>query len=236
MDKHQTVVITGTSKGMGKMLASFFLAQGHRVFGCSRSETDLVHENYTHTAVDVTDEQQVMSWVRSIKRAAGRIDILICNAADTSANKLVATTTGADLDRILQINFRGTFLVCREVSKIMMLQKYGRIINVSSMSVGLHEEGTAAYSASKSAVVEFTRILAKEMARFQVTCNVVAPSVYLTEQVQENLGGEILKKAVEQLTIKMPLSDQDICHTIQFLAHPFSGQITGQVLYLGLVV
>lgn len=218
------------------MLASFFLAQGHRVFGCSRNEIDWAEENYTHTAVDVTDEQQVMSWVRSIKRTAGRIDILICNAADTSANKLVALTAGADLDRILQINFRGTFLVCREVSKIMMLQHYGRIINVSSMSVGLHEEGTAAYSASKSAVVEFSKILAKEMARFKVTCNVLAPSVYLTEQVEANLGSGILKKAVEQLTIKQTLTDEDICHTIQFLAHPQSRQITGQVIYLGLVV
>lgn len=236
METQQTVVITGTSKGMGKMLAAFFLAQGCRVFGCSRSAASIDNPAYTHQQLDITDEQQVMGWVRSIKRAAGRIDVLICNAADTSANKLVATTAGADLDRILQINFRGTFLVCREVTKIMMLQQYGRIINVSSMSAGLHEEGTAAYSASKSAVVEFTKVLAKEMARFQVTCNVVAPSVYLTEQVQENLGGDILKRAIEQLTIKRPLTDQDICHTVQFLAHPHSSQITGQVIYLGLVV
>ena len=235
MDANNVVVITGASKGIGKTLVEFYLGKGCTVHGCSRGEATISHPLYLHDQVDLTEEMQIMSWVRRIRKASQRIDVLICNAADTSANMLAASTSAQKLNQIMAVNFGGTYIACREVSKVMMLQKYGRIINVSSMSVGLHEEGTSAYSASKSAIVEFTKILAKETARFNITCNVIAPSVYLSAQVEETLGKDILDHALSRLTIQRALTDEDICHTVDYLSSPLSGQVTGQVIHLGLV-
>ncbi|MBS1618831.1 MAG: SDR family oxidoreductase [Bacteroidetes bacterium] len=235
MHTNKTVVITGTSKGIGQMLAGHFLTQGMTVYGCSRGEATITHAAYHHEQVDLRDEMQVMRWVRSIRKSSEGIDILICNAADTSANMLTAHTSAAKLNEILSINFGGTYLVCREVSKLMLLKKYGRIITFSSMSVSLHEEGTSAYTASKAAVVEFTKVLAKELAAHHITCNVIAPSVYYTDTVQETLGQEILDHALSRLTIQRALTDADICHTVDYLASPLSAQVTGQVIHLGLV-
>lgn len=217
------------------MLAGHFVQQGMTVYGCSRGEATITHPSYHHEQVDLRDEMQIMRWVRTIRRSSEGVDILICNAADTSANMLTAQTSAAKLNEILSVNFGGTYIVCREVSKLMLLRKYGRIINFSSMSVSLHEQGTSAYSASKSAVVEFSKILAREVAAHNITCNVVAPSVYYTDTVQQTLGQDILDHALRSLTIQRALTDADICHTIDYLASPLSGQVTGQVIHLGLV-
>jgi 3-oxoacyl-[acyl-carrier protein] reductase len=102
------------------------------------------------------------------------------------------------------------------------------------MAVGLHEEGTSAYSASKSAVVEMTKILAKELAPLGVTCNVVAPSMIMTDAV-ESLGETVIARALEKLTIKRTLTIEEIANVVLFLINPESRCVTGQVIHLGLV-
>jgi 3-oxoacyl-[acyl-carrier protein] reductase len=135
----------------------------------------------------------------------------------------------------METNVKGTYLMCREVAKVMMIQKSGRIIAVSSMAVGLHAEGTSAYAASKSAVVEMTKILAKEVARFGITCNVIAPSIILTESVKA-LGDKVTERALSQLTIKREVTMSEINNVVDFFVAPESQIITGQVVHMGLVV
>jgi 3-oxoacyl-[acyl-carrier protein] reductase len=162
------------------------------------------------------------------------MDVLVCNAAYAPATLLLTMTSASVLEAVLRTNVVGSYVVCREVAKAMMLQKSGRIINVSSMAVGLHQEGTSAYAASKSAIVEFTKILAKEVAPLGVTCNVMAISMYMTEAV-DVLGAAVIARALGQLTFKRPLTMPEICNVVAFFAAPESGCITGQVLQLGLV-
>ena len=229
------MVITGTSKGIGRGLAESFVKKGYRVAGCSRGPATLELEGYQHAQVDVGDEKQVSKWVRSIRKAYQRVDVLVCNAGLAPATYLLATTPGKVLEPLLRTNISGTYYVCREIAKVMMLQRSGRIITVSSMAVGLHLEGTSAYSASKSAVVEMTKILAKELAPLGITCNVVAPSMIMTEAV-EALGEDVINRALEKLTIKRKLTIEEICNVISFFAAPESSCITGQVIHMGLVV
>jgi 3-oxoacyl-[acyl-carrier protein] reductase len=144
-------------------------------------------------------------------------------------------TPGEVLEPLLRTNVSGTYYACREVAKIMMMQRFGRIITVSSMAVGLHEQGTSAYSATKGAVVEMTKILAKELAPLGVTCNVVAPSMVITDAVKA-LGESVVARAVEKLTIKRTLTIEEVCSVISFFAAPDSASITGQVIHMGLVV
>ncbi len=145
------------------------------------------------------------------------------------------TMTQADvLDIVLRTNINGTYYVCREVAKLMMSQRHGRIITISSIMASAHAEGTSAYSASKSAVVEMTKILAKEVAVTGVTCNVLALSLVLTEAAQA-LGKDVIARVLEKQTIKRDLTISEIGNAIAFFAAPESSSITGQVLHMGLV-
>lgn len=229
------MVITGTSKGIGRGLAEYFINQGYLVVGCSRSSATFAGEGYDHYQLDLRDPTQVRTWIRTVKRKYTRIDILVCNAGVAPADLLLTMTTDEVLDAVLQANVRGTFLLCREVSKVMMLQQSGRIITVSSMAVGLHQEGTSAYSASKSAIVEMTKIIAKELAPMGVTCNVLAPSMVMSDAV-EVLGDVIIQGALDKLTIKRTVSIEEVANVISFFSAPASSCITGQVIHMGLVV
>jgi 3-oxoacyl-[acyl-carrier protein] reductase len=134
----------------------------------------------------------------------------------------------------MRTNVMGTVHACREVAKIMMRQREGRIVTVSSMAASLHIEGSAPYAASKAAIVELTKVLARELAPVGVTCNAVSVSVALTESL-ESLGSGVPERALEKLTIKRPLSIDEICHAVAFLADTRSSALTGQVLHLGMV-
>lgn len=232
MDK-EVVVISGTSKGIGRKLAEYFLKKNAIVYGCSRGDSDLVHELYHHKKVDIQDESEIRMWVREIKKASKKVDILICNAGYAPANMLATITPGKVLDKILKTNVEGTFLLCKEVAKIMMKNNYGRIVTISSMSAGLHLEGTSAYAASKAAVREFTRIIAKELERFNITCNTVAPSMYMTESV-EAMPEEVIEYALNSLTQKRVLDIEEIYHVIDFFTDIRAKSVTGQIIYLGL--
>jgi 3-oxoacyl-[acyl-carrier protein] reductase len=235
MRQNQDVmVITGTSKGLGKAIAEYYLARNFIVCGCSRGASTIVGENYDHNTLDVGDNKQVCQWIKKIKLKHQKIDVLICNAGNAVANLLMMMTPITTFTDILQTNIAGTYYVSCEVAKVMMKQKQGRIITFSSMAVGLHEEGTSAYSASKSAIVEMTKILAKELAPLGITCNVIAPSIYMTSAVND-LGREIIDKALNKLTIKKILSIDEICNIISFYMAPESCVVTGQVIYCGLV-
>jgi len=228
------MVVTGTSKGIGNGVAKYFLANGYCVAGCSRGESTIKHQNYVHSVVDVGIEDQVRGWVRSIKKCFKRIDVLVCNAGYAPANLLMSMTPGTILTDLLQVNIAGSFYVCREVSKLMLLQQSGRIITTSSMAVGLHEEGTSAYSASKSAIVEMTKIMAKELAPAGITCNVIAPSMLMTDAV-EVLGEVIIERALSKLTIKRMVTIDEVCNIVAFFTNPESRCVTGQVIHMGLV-
>ena len=229
------MLITGTSKGIGRGLAEYFANKGYTVIGCSRSSQSFQHNAYIHFRMDVSDEAQIRQCIRAVKRDYGFIDVLICNAGVAPAALLLTMTPDEVVKNVFDINTRGTFLVCREVAKLMMLQRFGRIITVSSMAVGLHEEGTSAYAASKSAVVEMTKILAKELAPVGITCNVIAPSMVVTDAM-EALGDAVRARALDKLTIKRVLSIEEIANVVSFFTAPESSCITGQVVHMGLVV
>jgi 3-oxoacyl-[acyl-carrier protein] reductase len=229
------MVITGTSRGIGRGLAEQFLARGYRVAGCSRGPSTLQDAAYHHTQVDVGDESAVRTWVRALRSKYGQIDILVCNAGTAKAATLVTMTDGALLEEIMRSNVFGTFFVCREVARAMMVAHTGRIVTVSSMAVGLHEEGTAAYAAAKSAIVELTKILAKELAPLGITANVIAPSMYASDAFAA-LGDEVQQRARKKLTIQRTVTIAEIANVVAFYAAPDSSAITGQVIHMGLVV
>lgn len=234
INNHPVMVITGTSKGIGRAMADYFVSSGYRVVGCSRGASTLNVDGYYHFQVDVGDEKQVRNWVRHIKRDFKRIDVLVCNAGLVRSALLMPVTPGEVLQTFLRTHVAGTYYVCREVSKVMISRKQGRIITVSSLSIPLHLEGTSAYSATKSAIVEMTKILAKELAPAGITCNVFSPALFITESAKA-LGKEWFERLLGKQTIKRTVTIKEICNVVSFYASPESGCITGQVINMGLV-
>lgn len=234
MNKKPVMVITGTSRGVGRGMAVHFLAKGYTIFGCSRGESTLKDDAYHHSFVDIGDEAKVRSWVRLVKKSVLEINVLVCNAGVVES-ALPMTLTPANLvQSYLHTNFTGTYLICREFAKAMILQGKGRIITISSIMTCLHESGTSLYSATKSAVVEMTKVLAQELAPTGITCNVIAPSLILTEASQA-FGEEWQKRILEKQTLKRPVTIEEICNIVSFYSAPESGCITGEVIHMGLI-
>ena len=157
---NQIIVITGTSKGIGKAIANYYLEQNDVVIGCSRNESSINHPNYRHFSLEVSDEKAVVSMVRAVKKEFGKIDILINNAGIASMNHIL-TTSVESISKLFNTNFIGTFLFTREVSKVMMKQKNGRIVNFTTVATPLRLEGEAVYAASKSAIENLLIMLAQ---------------------------------------------------------------------------
>jgi 3-oxoacyl-[acyl-carrier protein] reductase len=231
MAETEVVLITGTRTGIGRYLAEHFLRRGAHVEGCSRGVPDWTAEGYTHHTADVADEAQVRAMIASIQKRRGRLDILINNAGVASMNHILLTPA-ASVEKIMATNFRGTFLLCREAVKVMQRRRYGRIVNLSTVAVPMRLEGEAIYASSKSAVVTFSQILAREVAPLGITCNVVGPTPIETDLIR-NVPKDKIDQIVNQLAVKRLGRFEDVANVIDFFVKPESEYVTGQVVYLG---
>lgn len=231
MTEQEVVLITGSSRGIGRFLVEHFLQRGALVEGCARSAVDWELPGYTHHQVDVSNEGQVKAMLSAIQRRHGRLDIAINNAGIAAMNHALLTP-GETASRILNINVLGSFLVCREAAKLMRRRNYGRIVNFSTIAVPLRLEGEALYAAAKSAVEMLTRVLAREFAPFGITVNAIGPTPIETDLIR-GVPREKLQHIIDTLAIKRFGAFADVAHVIDFFTHPASDYITGQVIYLG---
>lgn len=235
MSEQRVTVVTGSSRGLGRGIAEYFSRHGDLVAGCSRGEfVGSQLENYRHFQLDVTDEAKVREWARALKREFSRVDLVINNVGLVKLGMPVGAMSLGLFREFVDAILISTFLVCREFSKIMLLQKSGRIVNVTSIMSELHAPGTSGYASAKQAVIEFTKVLARELSESGVTCNVVSPSLVATESSQA-FGPEWRQKMLEMQTIKLPVAPDDVCHAIEFFAAPQAWCFTGQVVHTCLV-
>ena len=231
MNKKKVMLLTGTSRGIGSYLAQYFSEQGWMVIGSSRSKSDFQSNNYRHFEVDLTKEDQVVSWIRSVMKDYGRIDAAINNAGIARMNHALLTPAKM-VDRIIAVNLRATILVCREVGKVMQRKKYGRIINFSSVAVSLSLEGESVYVASKSAVEAYSRVLARELAGWNITVNVVAPPPVKTDMIK-GIPEDVMKNLIDRMVIPRYGKFSDIANVLDFFLSPKSSMITGQIITIG---
>jgi 3-oxoacyl-[acyl-carrier protein] reductase len=234
MDLKKSYIITGTRKGLGKQLADYYLAQGHKVAGCSRGVSTIQHANYMHFELDVADEKAVISMVRSVKRTFGIVDFLLNNAGIAAMNHIL-TTPYKNARMVFDTNFFGTFLFIREVSKVMVKQKLGSIVNYTTVAVPLDLEGEAVYAASKAAIESLTRISAKELGQFGIRVNAVGPTPVKTDLIR-NVPENKLQELLNQQALRRFGEFDDVVNVIDFYNSEKSNFITGQTLYLGGVV
>lgn len=161
----------------------------------------------------------------------GRLDVLINNAGIASMNHVLLTSVDKARE-ILDTNFIGTFLMCREAARLMKKNQFGRIVNVASVATPLKLEGEAVYAASKAAVISFTQVVAKELASFGITVNAIGPTPIDTDLIK-SVPEEKLDQLVRLQAIKRRGTFSDVTNLIDFLIRPESDFITGQVIFLG---
>jgi 3-oxoacyl-[acyl-carrier protein] reductase len=179
----------------------------------------------------VSDEDAVIAMARKIKASHGKVEALLNNAGIASMNHALLTPAST-VNRILQTNVVGTFLFCREMSKLMRHTENGRIINFTTVAHPLNLEGEAIYAASKAAVESLTRILARELAELKITVNAIGPTPIETDLIrgvpQEKMDALLARQALSRMG-----EVRDVINAVDFYLREESDFITGQVLYLG---
>jgi 3-oxoacyl-[acyl-carrier protein] reductase len=225
------MLITGTRKGVGAHLAQYYLEKGLNVIGCSRQHSAIANSKYQHHCLDVSDEARAKALFKDIRNKYGRLDYLINNAGVGMMNHALLTPVGS-VRTIFETNVFGTFLFCREAAKLMIKQRHGRIVNITSTAVPLKLEGEAAYASSKAAVITMTEVLAKELAQFSITVNAVGPGPIRTDLIQtvpeQKIDQLLARHAISRLT-----NFSDVANVIDFFLHRRSDLITGQTIFLG---
>jgi 3-oxoacyl-[acyl-carrier protein] reductase len=229
--QNEIFLITGTRKGLGQTLAAHYLELGKIVIGCSRSKPSIDHENYTHFMLDVNNEKDVQKMIRAIAKKYKKVDVLINNAGIALMNHILLTAKKS-VENIFNTNFLGSFLFTREVSRIMIKNKYGRIVNFTTVAVPLNLEGEAIYASSKSAIETFTRISSKELGQFGITANAIGPSPVLTDLIRL-VPKDKIASLIEDQAIKRFGEMKDVINVVDFFISERSDFITGQTIYLG---
>ncbi|MDQ7787902.1 MAG: 3-oxoacyl-[acyl-carrier-protein] reductase [Thermodesulfovibrionales bacterium] len=237
--KEQVAVITGGTRGIGKAIAETLAGKGVNLAVASRSEQD-AHEVASALSdrgvkvlgmkLDVSRAEEVERVFEEIRKELGRIDILVNNAGITKDGLLMRMSEEA-WDSVMDINLKGAFLCTKEAIKDMARQRYGRIVNITSVAGFMGNPGQANYSASKAGIVGFTKTVAREYAGRGVTANAVAPGF-----IETAMTDVLSEKIREEMKKLIPLgrfgSVGDIAHAVLFLAAPDSGYITGQVIHV----
>jgi len=226
------ILLTGTRKGVGKDVALYFLQRGDQVVGCSRGESSIEHECYTHFCLDLNDARAVRQMVKHIRLAHGRLDALINNAGEANMAPFLLTPEET-VQGLFASNVFGLINVTREAVKLMQKTEGTKaIVNLSTVATRWAIPGQSIYAASKAAVEQLTRTLSKELMAFNVRINTLALPLYRSSMTR-TLPQEIRQKMIERQAIARLCVFTDVIGPLEFLIGEQSAFITGETLSLG---
>jgi len=233
----KTAIVTGASQGLGKAVAQTLAANGARV-ACVARNVDKLNQTVQQIqdaggeaeafACDVTERESVDGLVDQVVEQWEKLDILVNNAGITR-DTLLPRMSDDEWDTVINTNLRGCFLFTRAASRYMMRARYGRIINMSSVSGIIGNPGQTNYSASKAGLIGLTRSLSRELAGRKVTVNAVAPG-FIESDMTAALGDMIIDEVKKRIPAKRLGTADDVAAAVLFLAGDAAAYITGHVL------
>jgi 3-oxoacyl-[acyl-carrier protein] reductase len=233
----KVALVTGASRGLGKAIALALAAEGASIAAVARSEEALKGTLEAIRATggvaeafpfDVADEAAVEAAVEKITARFQHIDILVNNAGVTR-DGLLMRMKSEDWDAVLNTNLKGAFHLTKPVGRLMVKQRAGRIVNISSVIGLMGNAGQANYAASKAGLIGFSKSVAREFASRGITCNVVCPGFIETDMTRD-LGEDLRKKLLERIPLQRFGQPDDVAGTVLFLCSPAAKYITGQIL------
>ena len=233
----RVALITGASQGIGRTCALRLAKEGATVAAAARNQeklNQLVAEissaggQAASFAVDVADEEQIKSALKTAVAQFGKIDILVNNAGITR-DQLVLRMKRTDWEAVVQTNLTSAYLCIQQVIPSMLKQRWGRIINVTSVFGQMGQAGQANYAASKAGLIGLTMAIAREVGSRNITCNAVAPG-FIETAMTAGLSEEFKQNAVKQIPLGRVGTPEDVASAVAFLASDQASYITGHVL------
>lgn len=236
MNTNKIALITGAAKGIGKAIVERFVRDGFFVIAVDVDDQNgkkLVDEfdkkNVSFVKADICDEKEVTTLFENAKKDFSKIDVLVNNAGIIRDN-MIWNMPVEDFDLVVNVNLKGTWMMCREAAKIMKTQNKGRIVNIASRA-WLGNRGQSNYSASKAGVVGMTRVLALELGKYNVCVNAVAPGLIDTPLTQK-LEKDVLQKLIDAQPTRTMGLPADVANAVAFLSDEKTQFITGQTIYV----
>lgn len=234
--KDKICMVTGASRGIGRAIAEAMHAEGARVYCCDKDITSIDslcarQTRMNAVCLDVTDREAIKSAVMNIKKEAGRIDVLVNNAG-VVFNDLLGMISRERTEFMFDVNVMAVIELTQLVARIMTRGGGGSIVNVSSVTAVLGSAGQTAYSASKGAIISFTKSAAKELAPKGIRVNAVAPGIIKTERFEELYGsdGDKIDRRIERIGLGRLGEPADVANACVFLASDKASYISGQIL------
>ena len=236
----KTALVTGASRGIGRAAALELAKAGAKVavnFAGNRTAAEEVVSMIEAAGgqamlvqADVGNAADVDAMVKAVVERFGKIDILVNNAGITRDN-LIMRMKEEDWDAVIHTNLKGIFNCTKAVSKLMMKQRYGRIINMASVVGVMGNAGQANYAAAKAGVIGFTKSMAKELASRNITVNAVAPG-YISTDMTANLPEQARLELQSQIPLQRLGNPEDVAAAVLFLVSPGADYITGQTIHV----
>jgi 3-oxoacyl-[acyl-carrier protein] reductase len=233
----QVALVTGASRGIGRAIAVRLASCGARVAGVARKLESLdgtlqairdaggIAEGFAGSVASTEDVNRI---VNEVEAKFEKLHVLVNNAGVTRDGLMLRMDDDA-WDDVIDTNLKGTFAFCRAVGVLMMRQRYGRIINITSVSGLMGNPGQANYSASKAGVIGFTKTIARELASRNITVNAVAPG-FITTDMTEVLPDKVKAEVKERIPVKRLGQPEDVADLVCYLAGPGASYLTGQVI------
>jgi 3-oxoacyl-[acyl-carrier protein] reductase len=235
---NRVAIVTGSSRGIGRGIALRLAREGARVIvNCRASEAaaaavvDRIKASGGEAIAvqaDVSQVAEAQALIDAAKEAYGRVDILVNNAG-TTRDTLLVRMSEEDWDVVIDTNLKGTFNCIKAVSRQMMRQRYGRIVNITSVSGIAGNPGQANYASAKAGIIGLTKTVAKELGSRGITCNAVAPGFVLTD-LTASLPQDLVDLAIERTPLGRMGTVEDMAAAVAYLASDEAGFVTGQVL------
>ncbi len=233
----QVAIVTGASQGLGKAVAIALGKSGAKVACVARNaeklaetvaEIEAAGGSATAHSCDVKNRESVEAVVDQVQEMNDRLDILVNNAGITR-DTLLPRMSDEEWDDVIETNLRGAFLFARAASRYMMRARYGRIINMASVSGLMGNPGQTNYSASKAGLIGMTRSLSRELAGRKITINAVAPG-FIESEMTKALGPAVMDEAKKRIPAKRLGTPDDVAGAVLYLASAAASYVTGQVL------